>query len=111
MLAEKKGSNWKGAFSEFTVVLAINDKGKKDGFERLLKAGGGTVMSFDPNKPSEPIPNAKMALIDQTFKTKNDLLRRLVANGVDCLSHEYLSEFLCSEKSPSPSKYKIPVRN
>jgi len=87
-------------------VLAVSDKAKREGFERLLKAGGAKVHLFDEKKAPSGIT---FALVDTHYKNNSPLLQPLLQANIRCLSQDFLAEFLCSHTSPSPSKFRVTI--
>ena len=99
-----------GAFTGWRVVLVCEQQ-KKDGFMRLLEAGGAQVLlaSTPANLASLRIAPLKEGAITHAFvgvtltADVHAVLRRIVPRKVPLLSHEYIADYLIRDPTPQPN--------
>ena len=85
------------------MLLAV-DGPRKAGFQRLLEAGGATIVSSRP--PFCDVHSATHAFIN--MKGQSLLLvdiAKLKSAGVLCLTPDYIGEYLVQPDSPDPSSF------
>ncbi|XP_062515664.1 DNA topoisomerase 2-binding protein 1-like isoform X2 [Corticium candelabrum] len=100
---EKSDDQMSGAFRGWRVLLAV-DGPRKAGFQRLLEAGGATIVSSRP--PFCDVHSATHAFIN--MKGQSLLLvdiAKLKSAGVLCLTPDYIGEYLVQPDSPDPSSF------
>ncbi|KAJ3295783.1 DNA topoisomerase 2-binding protein 1 [Borealophlyctis nickersoniae] len=102
----------KGAFEGFKVLLVVENK-KKDGFVRVLQAGGAVV---DVGKV--PYRNVELDFIRQGYThcfTDRDPqllsqyagIKALAAAGTAIVDVSYCAEYLTGEPTPSPGRWLV----
>ena len=82
-------------------MVAMEDKAKREGFLRLLTAGGANVTSHVLTRPGVP-PLTTLVLADPAFQKAEG--RKLRQQNISCQAPEYISDFLLAGPTISPKK-------
>ncbi|XP_065197298.1 uncharacterized protein LOC135828792 isoform X2 [Sycon ciliatum] len=85
-----------GAFAGWRVMLMVADKTKLEAFKRLVRAGGGVIVSLQRGSFLKP-NSVKVSRLTHAFCAEaswRDVLRAVSGAGMTCLHPDFIPEFL-----------------
>ncbi|TPX64922.1 hypothetical protein SpCBS45565_g05550 [Spizellomyces sp. 'palustris'] len=100
----------KGSFTGWKVLLLVDNR-KKDGFTRLLNAGGAKVVANPKFFRGINTEDLTYVITDQEPSTlrKQAFLMRLASRSIPFVDPNYCGEYLFGEPPPSPSRWQIDI--
>ncbi|KND00633.1 uncharacterized protein SPPG_03760 [Spizellomyces punctatus DAOM BR117] len=100
----------KGSFTGWKVLLLVDNR-KKDGFTRLLNAGGAKVVANPKTFRGVNTEDLTYVITDQEPSTlrKQAVLMRLASRSIPFVDPNYCGEYLFGEPPPSPSRWQINI--
>ncbi|KAJ3187995.1 DNA topoisomerase 2-binding protein 1 [Gaertneriomyces sp. JEL0708] len=109
-LTEETG-NRKGSFDGWHVLLIVEDT-RREGFRRMLEAGGATVVAHVKSSRKLPVENFTHCIADSDALKKSSpkrLLQKLANDGVTFVETSYCSDYLFTAAPVSPTKWRLQV--